>query len=195
MADLLKKLGVLLQSRLNEVIPEQINPATPERRRVSPERLGKNIDREIESLRNSVNDAVEYETKLNAQVKSAEDEIARLNAQADAAVARGDDAAARFALEQLQRAQQRLDMANADLSAHQLVTEDLIRRVNLLDAVVADARSNAQAAEAAKKTAAPPDEAATSQPAARMADVPPKDAKPLSDDDDLAQRRQRLSKP
>lgn len=203
MADLFKKLSVLIQAGLNDAIPEAINPAAPQRRRLSPERLGKDIDKEVARLRERVNEAVEYEGRLTDQVRALEQEIAQWNRQADDAVTQGDEGGARYAIEQLKRAERRLEMAQSDLNAHQLVTQDLIQRVNLLDAVVADSRAEAEPS-AHEKTAANA-EAGIKSAAASVADVlrqarekvgapteSPAQAKP---DDDLSERLRRLSKP
>ncbi len=203
MADLFKKLSLLIRAGLNDAIPEAINPAAPQRRRRSPERLGKDIDKEVARLRERVNEAVEYEGRLSDQVRALEQEITQWNRQADEAVMRGDEGGARYAVEQLKSAERRLEMARSDLKAHQWVTQDLIQRVNLLDAVIADSRAEMQTT-AHEKTAAAA-EAGVEAAAVSMADVlrqarekvsaptqPPAQAKP---DDDLSERVRRLSKP
>jgi phage shock protein A len=199
MADLFKKLSVLLQAGLNEIIPEALNPATPQRRRLSPERLGKDIDKELARLRERVNEAVEHEARLIDQVRALQREIADWNGRADDAVVRGDEDGARHAIEQLKRAERRLEMAQSDLKAHQLVTQDLIQRVNLLDAVVAESRA------AAHEKAAADAEASVNAAAASVADVlrqarekagaPADSARAKSDDDDFSERLRRLTKP
>jgi phage shock protein A len=199
MTDLLKKLGTLIQARVNEVIPEALNPVTPARRRESPALDGaidlKALDRELAALRQRVNEAIDYETTLNARVTVLETEIARWDAQSNAAVMRGDDTAARDALAQHARANERLAMAQSDLNAHQLVTQDLIRRVNLLDAAIADKRMAqtahppaSNAADVSTPSSAVPDAAGSPRPAAPTPSTPP------NADDDLERRRQRLSK-
>lgn len=203
MADLFKKLSVLIQAGLNDAIPEAINPATPQRRRLSPERLGKDIDKEVARLRERVNEAVAYEERLIDQVRALEQEIAQWNRQADDAVTRGDESGARYAIEQLKRAERRLEMAQSDLSAHQLVTQDLIQRVNLLDAVVADSRAEAE--PAAHEKAAANAESSVKGAAASVADVlrqarekvgaPTESPAQTKPDDDLSERLRRLSKP
>ena len=87
----------------------------------SARRLGKNVDAEIEALRERVNDAVRYEDEIKAQIRQFEDEAARWDQQADEAVAQGDDASARYAIEQMQRAEQRAAIAQSDLREHQRV--------------------------------------------------------------------------
>jgi len=145
MTDLFKKLNTLMKAGLNDLLGDDLAVGAPRRKPITPERLGKDVDREIVALRQRVNEAVDYEGKLRQQVETLESEVARWDRQADDAVAAGSDAAARHAIDQMQRAEQRLNMARADLREHQLVTQELIQRVNTLEAVVADARRQQQA--------------------------------------------------
>ena len=185
------------------------------RRPLSPEQLGKNIDREISSLRQRINEALDYEDELQAKVGSLTDEVARWDAQADEAVVAANDAAARHAIDQMQAAQRRLAMAESDLHEHRLVTQELIERVNMLEAAVADARraqaeqqsEEAQSVQttiqtagqalsdvlrdAREKLAGMGDSMSTRQ----ELDTPAQQQDNQSVEDDLARRRERLSKP
>lgn len=170
MTDLFKKLNTLMKAGLNDLLGDDLAVGAPRRKPITPERLGKDVDREIVALRQRVNEAVDYEGKLRQQVETLESEVARWDRQADDAVAAGSDAAARHAIDQMQRAEQRLNMARADLREHQLVTQELIQRVNTLEAVVADARRQQQAEAAEAAEAAPPAESERS-PTKAIADV------------------------
>lgn len=195
---------MLVKSSLNDLL----QPAKS--RAHDQPRLGREVDREIATLRSRINEAVAYEETLKARLRQHQAEVERWDAQADEAVARDDDAGARHAVEQMKRAEQRRAIAENDLKAHQLVTQDLIVRVNQLDAAVADARRRQQAAgEASVETPlrrlddvlrdararvgsmgdllAAKDEVNRTTP-----EVAPPDRQAV--DDDLAQRRQRLSK-
>ncbi|MBI5669045.1 MAG: PspA/IM30 family protein [Chloroflexi bacterium] len=228
MNELFRKLNVLVRASINDVLGEDHAIGQSRRQPLTPDKLGKNIDREIVSLRGRINDALSFEDELRRRVQTLQDEVARYDRQADEAVAAGQDALARRAIEQMQSAQQRLAMAEADLHEHQLVTQELIQRVNMLDAVVADAR-RAQAAEAAPPVEAPAanEAAPTTQAQPRVpslsdvlrdaqekinqmgdliqakqevnAPTPAEQATEAADeqrvDDDLAARRERLSKP
>lgn len=213
MNDLLKKLNVLVKAGLNDLVSGE------ERHDRSRPRLGKNVEAEIAALRQRINEAVQYEDTIVARIRGFEDEAARWDREADAAVTRGDEAAARAAVEQMQRAQQRAAMTQGDLREHQQVTQELIQRVNTLDAVVADARrAEAESAPPAEVEAPPAAEAAKPAAAqlpdlgnvlrearekiAALADTaatqneltPPAPADDAAVDDDLDRRRQRLSK-
>jgi phage shock protein A len=99
-------------------------------------------------LRGRINDALAYEDELQARVAALQAEVEDWDAKADAAVASGKEADGRYAIDQMHRAQQRTAIAEADLRDHQQVTQELISRVNMLEAAVADARR----AEAEKQT-------------------------------------------
>lgn len=195
MADLFKKLNVLIKSSLHDVVGDDSS-----RRAASPPRLGKDIDREIAALRQRVNDAASYEDELKARIHTLESEIARLDQQADEAVEQRREEQARYLIEQMQRAQQRLTIARADLREHQLVAQELLQRVNTLEAYVAEARRQQQAA---------PDTSAggladmlrsareklTREP--RVEQQPETSRETIDNqavEDDLERRRQRLSK-
>lgn len=143
MSDLLKKLNTLVKANLSDLTPN-----LPKFER-SP-----NLDRQIAELRDRINSALEHEDKLQATANTLRTEVERLDMQADEAVAQGQDAQARYILEQMKRAQQRLDMAESDLGMHQRVAHELIQRVNLLEATVADSKA------AQQEPVAPPSEAA-----------------------------------
>jgi hypothetical protein len=167
-------------------------------------RLSGNIEGEIEALRERINDAIHYEDEIKARIRQLEDEATRWDQQADEAVAQGREETARRAVEQMQRAQQRVAMTQADLREHQRATQELIERVNMLDAVVAEAR-RAQP-ESTPENAHLPDlgkvlretrEKITSLAETVQHDStpePPTSSDEAAVDDDLEQRRQRLSK-
>ena len=214
MSDLFKKLNVLVKAGISDLLGEENTAGRTRRRSLRPEQLGKDIDREISSLRQRINEALDYEDELLAKVRSLSDEVARWDVQADEAVAAGNDAAARDAIDRMQSAQRRLAMAESDLHEHRLVTQEFIERVNMLEAAVADARraqaekqpEEAQSVQttiqtagqalsdvlrdAREKIAGMGDQISTQQ----ELDAP-RQQDNQSVEDDLARRRERLSKP
>ncbi len=200
MSDLFKKLNTLVKSRVNSVLSSAPSIPNP---------LSKKLDKDVNSLRQRINEAIDHETSLQAAVRAFEDEIALLDQQADEALQQGNDAGARHILEKIQRARQRMTMAESDLREHQLAVQDLIQRVNLLEATVADARYDAQAQPDAPeepknstdilndirhKITVTSDKLAAKQQATEdaLSDDQPIDDKAI--DDDLENRRNRLSK-
>jgi phage shock protein A len=217
MNDLLKKLNVLVKASIHDVLGD--NPTASTRQQpITPGKLGKDIDREVKMLRDRINEALAYEDELQARVNTLQGEVASWDEKADAAVGTGDDANARYAIDQMQRAQQRTAIAEADLRDHQQVTQELILRVNTLEAAVADVRRSSETtAETEQPTEAPRGQVLSDvlkdvrEKITQMGDmisVTPKDeantveteVEPISQDeetidDDLEARRQRLSKP
>ena len=152
MSDLFKKLNTLINAKINSAVSDISQGA---RRKVTLGRSDKSIDRHIKKLRDQINKAIEYEDLLQQKVAQFRKEVAHLDTQADDAVRKGNDALARKIIADMQRAQQRLTMAEADLREHQLVAEELIRKVNILEATVADSRrAEAQTGESAQEKAA-----------------------------------------
>jgi len=224
MDDFFKKLNVLVKTTISDVLREA--PAEI-RRRLTNVRLGDDLDREVAILRGRINDALDFEDGLQKRVQTAQAEVDRWNQEADQAVAAEDDIAARYAINQVQVAQQRLALAESDLRDHQRVTQELIMRVNTLESAVADAK-RAEADKQAQteqevapvpsettSTAAPPSQTVLSdvlrdirEKVTQMGETlsakseinqPPTPEPEAPDDDqiedDLAARRQRLSKP
>lgn len=132
MSELLKKLNVLIKAGL---FGEDNQPR-------KPVQLGKDIDREIDALRGRVNDAIAHEDRLREQMRQHEAEIARWDTAVDDALRANNEEAARKAIEQLRTAKRRLAQVEDDLSQHETVTQELIQKVNLLDTAVAEARQN-----------------------------------------------------
>jgi phage shock protein A len=173
MNDLLKKLNVLVKAGINDVLGEVRSGELP-RKALSVFQLGSDIDREVSMLRGRINDALAYEDELQARITALESEVADWDAKADAAVATGDDVNGRYFIDQMHRTQQRFAMAEADLRDHQQVTQELISRVNMLEAAVADAR-RAEAekeAEAKSKEASVEDSATSHDPAEQSDNLP-----------------------
>ncbi|MEO0563443.1 MAG: hypothetical protein AAF125_15140, partial [Chloroflexota bacterium] len=150
MNDLLKKLNTLIQAGINDVMDEAQKAVSEPLKSIPSVRLGKDIDREVDQLRRKVNEALEYEDELVARLQALEAEVTELDTDADAALVDNNEAQARYLVERMNRAQQRYNMTEADLQAHRLATQDLMRRVNELDAAISDAR---HAEEVNKNTA------------------------------------------
>ena len=220
MNDLLKKLNVLVKASLNDKISGSGDTA-------KPTRVGKKLDNDIQALRQRINEAVEYEDEIQARIRQFTDEAARWDRQADEAVSKGDDVAARYAIEQMKRAEQRATLAQSDLREYQQATEELIQHVNTLEAVVADAtRAQSTSSEnpqsdadedavpqkpiqipdldnvlrdardkitSLRETAKPP-QAESAEHAEREDRLADSQENSATVDDDLEQRRQRLSK-
>jgi phage shock protein A len=205
MSDLFQKLNILIRSGLRELTQlEQIDLDSLRdliSRRPSD---AETLNREVTLLRGRINDALDYETKLVEQVVVLQQQAAKEDNEADAAVAAGNQDAARRFAEQYARTQQRLSMAESDLQLHRIATQELILRVNQLDAVVAEAQHKEQAAAVPSptpKTQSEPSVADVLRNAREQVDASPtntpadaKPADPKAIEADLDRRRQRLTK-
>ncbi|MCD4686645.1 MAG: hypothetical protein K8S97_11985 [Anaerolineae bacterium] len=144
MSRLINKLNVLVQSSLHGVLGES---SSPRRKEISTRQLGKGIDKEIAALREQIDGALDAEDRTVAELDTMQREIAALDQQVDSALTQGDDATARHLASQLQVKQQQHTMLAADLAQHRRSTSELIKRVNELEAVVAEARRREAAAD------------------------------------------------
>ena len=171
------------------------------RRRDQPLKPGKNVDRDVAALRQRINQALDDEDRMTAEIGALQGQIADWDQQADRALTQGDEATARHAVRQMQLVQQRQTMLEADLAQHRFATSELISRVNELEALAAEAR------QTSKNAAEPEDAAEEELLSARLSQARPEaaprplaakpDAPILVDEqmieDDLARRRARLS--
>lgn len=207
MNDFLKKLNVLIKASLNDAVSGETSR--------SHTRRSRNPETDVNVLRQRINDAVQYEDQIKGQIRQLEAEVARWDQQADEAVQRGDDASARYMIEQMHRAEQRITLAQGDLREHQRATQELIQNVNTLDAAVAEAQRQQpdtptpstlpdlgnvlkQARETittlAETAAAQREVDESTEARTSLNDTPAQDRDDVSVDDDLERRRQRLSK-
>ncbi len=171
MSDFLKKLNILIKAGMNDVLEDVQKAASAPIKHIPRSRLGSQIDSEVNELRAQINKALDYEDELTRKVDEIQRDIDSLDRQADEAVAANDDDRARYFVERLQRAQQRQTMLQADINEHRMATQELILRVNELDATIAEARHREeQAAREAPVASEPP--AAASEPPAQRTEVP-----------------------
>lgn len=147
MDDLLKKLNVLVKATLNDALTgdsrrsKLVSPNTD-----TPSAVQEG-NQQITQLRQRINETLAFEDELQKQIQALQAEVTDWDSQADTAVNDGDDAKARYAVEQMQGAQERLAIAKSDLAEHERVTQELIYHVNTLEAAV-DATKQKQADDA-----------------------------------------------
>lgn len=199
MPSLINKLNVLVKSNLHGVVGDDSPDARQRKKMPASVRLGKDIDREIAALRQQIDQALNDEDRMTADMEAAQRQIADLDQQADQALGRGDEANARHMIRQMQLQQQRFTIQEADLAQHRLATTELIQRVNQLEALVAEARRQSQNAPTVEED---DDESlsvrlrkARQQANEQTDTLAPKPASVDEKvvDDDLARRRARLS--
>ncbi len=203
MEDLLKKLNVLVKATLNDALTgdsRRNKLASPSGTKPSAIQEG---NQQIGQLRQRINETLAFEDELQKQIQSLQAEVADWDDQADTAVKDGDDAKAHYAVEQMQRAQERLTMAQSDLAAHERVTQELIYHVNTLEAAV-DAASQKQVDSSGADEKVSDVLRDMRDKVLELRDqitsrdeVAPESSESRSEpvEDDLAKRRQRLAKP
>lgn len=181
MANLLDKLTVLVRSGVNSLV----DPVRPAGRR-TPLRPGKHVDREIAALRAQIDQALDDEDRIAAEVAALHREADEWDQRADALLQANDEAGARHAIRQMQLARQRAALREADREQHRRSTSELISKVNALEALVAEARYTERTAEAPRPT-----ERLEAAPEALAAEPAQVDERTI--EEDLARRRARLS--
>jgi phage shock protein A len=181
MAKLINKLNTLVRASVQGLLGND-----PDRAR---QKLGKDLDKEVAALRERANAALDDEDRMIQQVEAVRRQAADWDRQADVALEKGDDATARYAVRQMHLAQQRAAMIEAELAQHRLAASELIRRVNELEALVAEADQHRPTAfPAPEKTQAEDEGQVLTQN-----DSTPEITDEKAVEDDLARRRARLS--
>jgi phage shock protein A len=148
MGNILDKLNLLVKSSLNNFLGEAAERASTLRPKISAARLGKDIDNEITALRKRIDDALNEEDAMQDRLDKMQAQIASYDAQADDSLQRGDESTARHLLQQMRQQEQQAAMLQADLEQHRRSTSDFIQRVNMMEAMVSDARREQQEEQA-----------------------------------------------
>jgi phage shock protein A len=210
MSGLLNKINTLFRARIENFLEEDLHLTRNRDRRelLSADQLGQDIDREVTALRQRIEQAITHEEKLQTEIDALRQEASDWDLQADNALLKGDEVTARHALAQMKRTEQKAALLEADLVQHHRSTAEFIERVNVLEGLVAEARSQQQSApppstgktldtvlhttrievETLEEGKEPP--SAVAQERAQEQD----EVAATRDDDDLAARRARLAR-
>lgn len=164
-----KKLNTLVQAQINDLVDRDRDDQTSRARRkyLARHDVSRNLQNDVKALRERINEALEYETQLQARVNQLYADISNWDAKSDQAIAENREDDARFALARLQQAQRDLAMAESDLREHRMLTQELISQVNTLDSVV----SEAQHTEASEVTPSETSVPATSEDTSLVDDI------------------------
>jgi phage shock protein A len=140
--DFFKKLNLLVQSQVNDVIrPLRDETEGPARRRaLEKSGLSKDMAKDAVTLRKRVDDALAYEDKLQKQINTLYDEVSTLDTKADEAVQAGQESQARGYLGQLHAKQRQIASLESDLRDHSSVTQELLSQVTMLEGVLEQSR-------------------------------------------------------
>lgn len=132
-----KKLNTLVQGHINNVI-DPIDEKTSKSRRkaLSRQDIRGGLQKDVKLLRQRIDDALAYETELQAKADNLYGAISEWDDKANQAVGDERENDARYALGQMQQAQRELEMIEADLQEHRTITQELISQVNMLDSTI-----------------------------------------------------------
>jgi len=144
--DFFKKLNLLVQSQVNDVLnPLRDETDGPARRRaMTRSGLGKDMANDAVTLRKRVDEALAYEDKLQKQINALYDEVSDLDIKADSALENGQESQARGYLGQLHSKQRQIASLESDLNQHSVITQELLSQVNTLEGVLEQARQEQQ---------------------------------------------------
>lgn len=152
-----KKLTTLVQSQINDIVDpmnrDDAAAGQTRRRILGRQEVSRGLEGDAITLRKRVDEALDYEGKLQAQVDKLYQEIARLDAEADELLRNGEEDTARQKLGRLQQSQREVDSLELDLHEHRVITQQLMSQVTQLEAVVEQAKRE-QAEKAALEAAA-----------------------------------------
>jgi phage shock protein A len=147
------KLNTLVRAHVNNIVdPIDENTSRSRRKALARQDIRRGLQDDVKTLRQRIEDALAYQEQLQGRVDKLYEEIRDYDAQADQAVSEGREEAARYAIRRMQQSQRELEMTEADLREHQLLTQDLISQVNTMEGVIEQAQpekseSGAQAGE------------------------------------------------
>ena len=132
-----KKLNTLVQGHINNVIaPIDEKTSKSRRKALSRQDIRGGLQKDVKLLRQRIDDALNYETELQAKADKLYGAISEWDDKANQAVSDGRENDARFALGQMQQVQRELEMIEADLQEHRTITQELISQVNMLDSTI-----------------------------------------------------------
>lgn len=131
------KLNTLVRAHVNNII-DPMDEDSRERRQqaLSQKTIRGGLQKDVALLRQRVDDALQYEGELQNRVDKLYAEISDWDDKANNAVKEGREQDARYALSRMQQAQKDVQMTEADLQEHRIITQDLLQQVNRLEATV-----------------------------------------------------------
>ena len=131
MSSLFDKINTLVNAQVNDLLGR--NPKSPLARiKLKAEEAEKNPGRSVQSLRQRLEEAIDYEDDLQAKNDSLMREAADLDQQVDRILQAGDEFGARRLQNQLNLKQQQLTIAESELRDHRLLTQHMMQEMATL---------------------------------------------------------------
>jgi phage shock protein A len=157
MTSLFRKINTLVRAQIDSFLEDDLRIPRGRRDEPIPDPLSKEAQQEIVTLRQEIDEALNYEDRLQEQVDALHQDASDLDAQVNQALQANDDATAKQLLAALRRAEQKIEMLNAGLEKHRKHTSILMDEVNMLEGMVADARAQQNQPPAAAAPESPPE--------------------------------------
>lgn len=168
MSDLFKKFNTLVRAQLESLIEDDLR--LPVGRRRDRDARGPRSKRDLQLLRDQINTALDREESLQTELDALHQDASDFDQQANDALQRGDEPAARQSIARLRQTEQQITMAEADLTNHRHMTASLMDQVNILESQLAAEQAQA-APPPTPSEPAPTENQATVESAA--AEAPP----------------------
>ena len=158
MSDLFEKVSTLINAQFNDLLGR--NPRSPLARiRLNAEAADKNPRHSARSLRQRLEEAIEYEDELQTAVDERLRAVVELDKLVDDMLRSGDEISAQRLQGQLNMKQQHLSIAESELRDHRLMTRHLLQELGTLEMALDSQarRSQTPPAASAGKTRIPID--------------------------------------
>ncbi len=135
MSDFFDKISTLINAQFNDLLGR--NPRSPLARiKLNAEEAEKNPQRSAHSLRQRLEEAIEYEDELQARIDKRMREVVELDKLVDDMLSSGDSNSAQRLQTQLNMKQQHLTIAESELHDHRLMTRHLMQELSALEAAL-----------------------------------------------------------
>lgn len=132
MSDLFEKISTLINAQLNDFLGK--NPRSPLARiRLDADEAEENPQRSARTLRQRLEEAIDYEDELQARIDQRMREVVELDKLVDEMMRSGDEFSAQRLQGQLNMKQQQLTIAESELRDHRLVTRHLMQELGALE--------------------------------------------------------------
>lgn len=132
MSDLFDKISTLINAQLNDFLGK--NPRSPLARiRLDADEAEENPQRSAQSLRQRLEEAIDYEDKLQAKIDQRMREVVELDKLVDEVLRSGDEHSAQRLQGQLNMKQQQLTIAESELRDHRMMTQHLMQELGALE--------------------------------------------------------------
>ena len=161
MSDIFDKISTLVNAQLNDFLGK--NPRSPLARiKLNAEEAEKNPQRSAHSLRQRLEEAIDYEDELQARIDERMRAVVELDKLVDEMLRSGDEVSAQRLQNQLNMKQQQLTIAESELQDHRLMTRHLMQELTTLETALdreerEQRRQGAQTSSSAGKTRIPID--------------------------------------